>query len=425
MHHVYSFLLFFSLLAHFPFYLIRSKLVRRESLHLRERLGLTLPPQPGPGITVWLHAVSVGEVLSLQNLVRRLKQSHPDWNVYVSSLTHSGLSMAREKLGEADCIFCIPFDFRMVLRRVFRLLRPHVFILVESEFWPNLLREAAHLSQGVLLINGRVSSRSARRYSRVKGLMRKVLRPISLFQVQTPRDRESLERMGIGPERIQVCGNLKVEVQLPRLSGEDVIKQKRSLGIAPDQGLFLAGSTHKGEDEPLLKAFSAARSKRPDLRLILAPRHLDRVPEIEKLAGNLGLRTRRKTGIEEGGPWDVLILDTIGELAPLYALADAAFVGGSLIPWGGQNLLEPAFYAKPVFFGPHMDNFAHLAEIFVQNHAARVVRQDDELQRMFQMEDESGLRSMGARAQETLEALRGATGRALQAIEDLITAHGR
>ena len=418
MYHVYSFLLFFALLAHFPFYLIRSKLVRREFLHLKERIGLSLPPPPSPGKTVWLHAVSVGEVLSLQNLVRRLKQCHPDWNVYVSSLTHSGLSLAGEKLGEADCIFCIPFDFRTTLRRVFRILRPHVFVLVESEFWPNLIREAGHRSRGVLLINGRVSSRSARRYSRVKGLMQRVLRPISLFQVQTPRDRESLERIGIGPERIQVCGNLKVEVQLPRLSEEEVRNQKRSLGIAADQGVLLAGSTHRGEDEPLLKAFSAARSSRPDLRFILAPRHLDRVPEIEKLAGSLGLRTRRKTEMEEGGPWDVLVLDTIGELAPLYALADAAFVGGSLIPWGGQNLLEPAFYAKPVFFGPHMDNFAHLADIFVQNRAARVVRQEEELQRMFLMEDADELRGMGTRAWETLEALRGATDRALQAIEE-------
>jgi len=424
MHHVYSLLLFIALLAHFPFYLIRSKLLRRESLHLKERLGLSLPPQPGPGINVWLHAVSVGEVLSVQNLVRSLKQNHPDWNIYVSSLTHTGLSMAGEKLVEADCIFCMPFDFRMILRRVFRLLRPHIFILVESEFWPNLLREAGHFSRGVLLINGRVSSRSARRYNRVKGLIQKVLRPISLFQVQTPRDRDSLERMGIGTDRIQVCGNLKVEVQLPRLSGEDVKKQRLSLGITADQGLFLAGSTHRGEDEPLLKAYSAARSLRPDLRFILAPRHLDRVPEIEKLAGGLGLRTQRRTGVEDGGYWDVLILDTIGELATLYALADAAFVGGSLIRWGGQNLLEPAFYAKPVFFGPHMDNFADLAEIFVQNHAARVVRHDDELMRMFQMEDGDELRRMGARARETLESLRGATDRALGAIEDIIARGG-
>jgi 3-deoxy-D-manno-octulosonic-acid transferase len=418
MHHVYSLLLFLALLVHLPIYLIRSKLVRREPLYLRERLGLSLPPEPGPGKTVWLHAVSVGEVLSLQNLVRRVKQDHPDWNVYVSSLTHSGLCMAGEKLGAADCMFCIPFDFRMILRRVFRILRPRVFVLVESELWPNLIREAGRQTRGVLLINGRISSRSAGRYRRVKGLMQKVLRPIDLFQVQTPKDRASLEGIGIEPERIQVCGNLKVEVQLPPLSEEEVREQRLSLGITSEQSVILAGSTHKGEDTPLLGAFSAALSRRPELRFILAPRHLDRIPEIEKLAGSLGLRARRKTEIEPGEPWDVLVLDTIGELARLYALADAAFIGGSLIPWGGQNLLEPAFYAKPVFFGPHMDNFAHLAEIFMQNRAARQVSQAKELQAMFLMEDADELRRMGVRARETLEALRGATGRALKAIEE-------
>jgi 3-deoxy-D-manno-octulosonic-acid transferase len=146
------------------------------------------------------------------------------------------------------------------------------------------------------------------------------------------------------------------------------------------------------------------------------------VPEIEKLAGSLGLRSRRKTEGGEGSPWEVLILDTIGELASLYALADASFIGGSLVPWGGQNLLEPAFYGKPVFFGPHMDNFAHLAEIFVQNQAARVVRQAEELQGMFMLEDMDELRGMGGRALETLEALRGATDRAVRAIEENMAA---
>jgi 3-deoxy-D-manno-octulosonic-acid transferase len=421
MYLIYSLLLFIALLVHLPLYLVRTKLIRREPLRLKERLGFSPPPEPPAGKTVWLHAVSVGEVLSLQHLVRLLKQEHPDWNLYVSVLTHSGLRLAEEKLGAADHMFCIPFDFRSILGRYFRRLRPDVFVLVESELWPHLIREAGRQAAGVLLTNGRISPRSARRFMRLRRLMLRVLRPIDLFQVQTERDRESLAGIGIEPNRIQVCGNLKVEVQLPQLSEDEIREQRASLGIPAALSVILAGSTHRGEDEPLLTAFAAARSSRPALRLILAPRHLDRVPEVVKLAESQGLRIQHRTEAGPGDTWDVLVLDTIGELARLYALADVAFIGGSLIPWGGQNLLEPAFYAKPVFFGPHMDNFSHLAEIFVQNGAAKQVRDEQDLKAMFLMEDAEELRRMGAAARETLEALRGATECALQAIEKFMS----
>ncbi len=421
MYPIYSLLLLLALVVHLPVYMVRTRLIRKEPLHLRERLGLCLPPEPTGKASVWLHAVSVGEVLSLQHLVRRLKEKHPEWDLYVSSLTHSGLRLAEKKLGSADHIFFIPFDFKWILRRYFRRLKPGVFVLVESELWPQLIREAGLQSRGVLLINGRISPRSARRYSRLKWLMRRVLRPIDLFQVQTERDRESLEGTGIEGDRIQVCGNLKVEVQLPCFSEDEVRDQRKSLGIPADSRVILAGSTHRGEDEPLLKAFAAARSNRPGLRLILAPRHLDRGPEIVKLAENQGLNVRRKTEARPGDTWDVLVLDTIGELARLYALADAAFIGGSLIPWGGQNLLEPAFYAKPVFFGPHMDNFSHLAAIFLRNGAARQVSDAQDLEAMFRLNDPEELRRMGDAAHETLESLRGATGRALESIEDFMS----
>ncbi len=417
MYAVYSLLLLLSLMIYLPAYWIRAKFIRHEPLHLRERLGLVLPPAPGGRPVVWLHAVSVGEVLSLQNLCRRLKADHPDWAVYVSALTASGLRMARAKLSGVDAVFCIPLDFRCTVRRMFKVVRPRIFVLVESELWPNLLREAGRAAGGALVINGRISRRTAGHYQRLRWIVRRVLAPIDAFQVQTSLDRDRLCRIGIESERIHVTGNLKAEIRLPPLGPEEARSRKQALGIPASAGLVVAGSTHKGEEHLLLRAFSDARRTRPDLRLILAPRHLDRIPDILMQAEKLGLvpRRRQETGPED--TWDVLVLDTIGELAGLYGLADAAFIGGSLVARGGQNLLEPAFYAKPVFFGPHMDNFARLADIFLEACAARVILGHDDLQNMFLLQEKEEFRLMGDRAKATLESLRGATDKALCAIE--------
>jgi 3-deoxy-D-manno-octulosonic-acid transferase len=417
MYLVYSILLLAALVALLPIYWVRNRFIRRESLHLRERLGWPLPDATAWNETLWIHAVSVGEVLSLQKLLERIRSRHPDWKVLVSSLTHSGLTLAREKLPQADGVICIPLDFRWNVRRFMRAIQPRVLVLVESEIWPHLLREAGRWARSVLVINGRISARTGRRYFRVKRLMRRVLEPVDLFQVQTPADRSRLEEIGIEPERIQVCGNLKAEISLPVFGSEEVERRKRALGLAESHGVVVAGSTHRGEEEPLLRAFAAARKSRPGLRLILAPRHIDRIPEVIRLMGSQGVRACLRSGVKPEDDWDALILDTLGELAEFYALADAAFIGGSLIPWGGQNLLEPAFYAKPVFFGPHMNNFAHLVEIFLRNDAARVVKGEGELEAMFLMENRSELERMGARARKTLESLRGATEHALNAIE--------
>lgn len=422
MYVIYSFLLFIALLVHLPLHVIRSKFIRRQPLHLSERLGISISPIPEAEKTIWLHAVSVGEVLSLQNLVQRLKQIHPDWNVCVSSLTHTGLSMAREKLIQADRIFCIPFDFRAILRRYFLALKPDVFVLVESELWPNLIREAGLATQGrVLLINGRISHHSLRRYIRIKKLMQRILRPISVFQVQTARDKDHLERMGISQKKIQISGNLKVEIALENFTPEEIKQKKQALAIAVHRIVFLAGSTHKGEEELLLPAFVQAWREKPELCLILAPRHLDRIPEIMRLSRSLGLITRLRTEVKPGLEWDVLILDTIGELAPLYAVAHGAFIGGSLIPWGGQNLLEPAFYGKPICFGPHMDNFAHLASMFVEAGAALQVKGEADLLAWFLMENPDAMFNMGLQAQKILAELKGATDRAVQVITELMS----
>lgn len=424
MYILYSTCLLLALVFYIPFYFMKLKIKRGGArLNLKERLGFKVPM----GIdlkqkSIWMHAVSVGEVLSLQNLVKQLKAQHPDWGIYFSSLTATGLQMAREKLGEVDVVFCIPLDFRRIVRKFFKALQPQVFILAESEFWPNLLLEAKRHSQAVLLINGRISEKTGRRFVYLKQLVQRILKNVDLFLVQTESDKTRLLNAGIADSRIRVAGNLKAEVNLPDFPPERILELKRQLGLDPPKKVLVAGSTHKGEEEQLLSALAASRQQRADFKfaLVIAPRHLQRVPDIISLAKSFNFGVGLRTKIDPGQNWDVLILDTIGELAHFYALADAAFVGGSLVKWGGQNFLEPAFYAKPIFFGRYMHNFAYLSQIFLEANAARLIHSHEDLLAMFLSMEAEEVKEMGLTAKKTLESLQGATAATLEVIEDMM-----
>jgi 3-deoxy-D-manno-octulosonic-acid transferase len=417
---LYSILLFLSLCIYTPIYYVRFKLLKKESLYLKERLGILIPEKAPQDRALWIHAVSVGEVLSLQNLIRRIKQTHPDWAVYFSTLTNTGMRIARETLKEADCIFFVPLDFKCIVQKFFRVLSPHVFITAESEFWPNLIRIAKKETGGVLLVNGRISPRSYRRYRKIRALARRILENVDFFLVQTEEDKKKLEDIGVGEERIEAAGNLKSELDLPELSHSEIDELKKSVNLSTEKRVVVAGSIRKGEEEQIISAFSKVRKNAPNRALILAPRHPERAGEVDKVCQKYSLTARRKTGIKPGQDWDVLILDTLGELSQFYALSDVAFVGGSLIPWGGHNLLEPAFYSKPIFFGPYMDNFSFLAETFVSSGAAKIIRGEEDLWNMFLYDNDDRLLEMGKLARETLNALQGATERTLKHIERMM-----
>jgi 3-deoxy-D-manno-octulosonic-acid transferase len=416
----YSFLLFVALILYAPLYWFKVRFLKKDRLNLGQRLGRGLPKRTSSRPCVWIHAVSVGEVLSLQHLIGEAKRKHPDWEIAFSSLTGSGLRQAREKLKGADPIFFVPLDFGGPVRRVLDSLRPDLLVLAESELWPNLLKEARLRTLGILLINGRISERTYRRYLKIKGPARRVLGLVDRFLVQTPLDRDRIVGIGVDPDRVEVAGNLKTEVHLPDVDARDLAALKAEIGLASDRKVFLAGSTRKGEEERLLRSYAAARPGVPGTALIVAPRHPERAGDVERLAASFSLVCVRRTrGVPAAG-WDVLILDTIGELARFYALCDVAFVGGSLVDWGGHNFLEPAFYGKPIFFGRHMKNFAVLADTFLSKGAARAVESNEELIRMFRFEDEESLRAMGRKAAALLASLSGATERTLEAIEDAL-----
>ncbi|MBN1222063.1 MAG: 3-deoxy-D-manno-octulosonic acid transferase [Candidatus Aminicenantes bacterium] len=417
---LYSFLLFFAMLVYYPVYYIKLRIIRRESLHLKKRMGFGLQKSERKGKSLWIHAVSVGEVLSLRNLILKLREKHPDWVIRLSTLTQTGFKMAGEKLRGLDDIFYVPLDFRWSVRRFFKVLEPDLFILAESEFWPNLLRAAKKWTGGVLLINGRISPRSAGRYHKYRYFVAKILRNIDFCLVQTERDKEILENLHMDKSCIEVSGNLKTDIALPLYTDGEIESFKREMNIPSSHCVLVAGSTHKGEEERLLAAYVEAKTRRPDILLILAPRHLDRVGEVELLCVKSGLKVARRTSLGPGTSWEVLVLDTLGELTRFYAVSDISFVGGSLVSRGGQNLLEPAFYSKPVFFGPRMDNFAFFADTFVKSHGARIVESQEDLVRMFLLMDSDTLSEMGSKARGLLTSLQGATDKTIAQIESMM-----
>lgn len=417
MYWAYSIFLFLSLFYYIPVYFFKLRLRKGEKLYFKQRFGLKLPDRRTSSPSIWIHAVSVGEVLSLQNLINKFREKNPDWSVYISVLTNSGFRIASEKLSNISGVFFIPFDFTLIIKRFFKALKPDLFILAESEFWPNLLKEANKNCTAVLLINGRISERSFRWYSRMKFFVKKILANIDFFLVQTEREKTGLIDLGIPPFKISQAGNLKTEIQLPLLSSEKINRYKNKLGIPEGKKVILAGSTHRGEEIQILQSFSIAKKEYPDEVLMIAPRHPERAGEIERICNDLSLSCVRKSKNDLKPVWEVLIIDTLGELAVLYSLCDLAFIGGSLVEWGGQNILEPAFYGKPIFFGPYMNNFRDIAQIFVRSNAASIVENGAELNQIFQFLDSKSFSQMGENARRTLNSLQGATEKTLALIE--------
>jgi len=416
---IYDLVMILALAVILPSYWLRLKIRRGEPLFLKRRLGFHLPQPKGGRPFVWIHAVSVGEVLSLQSLVGALRAAHPDWELGFSVLTNMGYETARKNIREADHLFFVPFDLGFSVKRYFARLQPTLLVLAESEYWPRLLREARRRGCPVLVVNGRMSDRTFSRMRRLRPFALRLLGQVTRFLVQTPLDRDRLEKLGLAAEKIQVAGNLKCETRLPELSAASLAAFKREFGIRTGNKIIVAGSIHPGEETILLEAFRIARRQRPGLRLILAPRHPEKFSGFYETQAGKDLLVRKKSELDPATNWDVLVLDTIGELARTYAVADAAFIGGSLVPWGGQNLLEPAFYGKPVVFGPHMKNFAVLAETFELGGGAKTVRTPEEIAAYFSFADPEAMEEMGRKAKDILTSLQGATDRALQAIESL------
>jgi 3-deoxy-D-manno-octulosonic-acid transferase len=400
-----------------PFYLWKGRATGHYWRTFGARMGRLPDAVTSHRGAVWIHAVSVGEALAARSLVEPLRQALPGRAVLVSTSTAAGGAIAAQAL-PPDRLFVAPFDFPWAVASVLDGLRPSLLVLVETELWPNLIRQARRGGIPVAVVNGRISDRSFPRYRRIRGFLRHVLAQVDLYLMQGDQHAERIRALGAPPQRVRVSGNLKFDA----LGEPRVPDELASLG---DGGpLWVAGSTMLGEDQLVLRALSEVRARRPDVRLVLAPRRPERFAEVPALAEAAGFRCVKRSTLA-GAPWregEVLLLDTIGELAGVYALATVVFVGGSLVPTGGHNVLEAALWGKAIVVGPHMENFREIADTFRAESALVQIDGPDRLgpEVLALFEDESRRTELGERARVLVEKSRGARRVTVDALAGLV-----
>ncbi len=393
---------------------------------LAERWGrLSDGIDPGAMTSIWLHGVSVGEVLAARTLLPALREQYPGHPVFLSTTTETGRQVA-EGIEGLDGVFYFPVDLPGPIGRVLDQVRPMLVITVDTEIWPNLLRLCRRRGIRTVLVNGRISDRSFPRYRLARWFFRHVLGDLDLACMQSEESARRLMALGAPAPRVQVTGNLKFDALEPatgpvRRAPEGI---QRTFRLTEGRTVVVAASTHPGEDASVLDAFDEVLERDASSMLVLAPRHPERADEVLTLSSDRGHAAVRRTEL----PFDreprarVIVLDTVGELASLYELATVVFLGGSLVPHGGHNLLEPAVCARPVVFGPHMHNFAEIAELFRSNRAAVQLGAASELGPTLVrlLEDPVERASLGAAAQALVAAHRGATDRCVAAITGLV-----
>ena len=377
--------------------------------------------------SIWIHAVSVGEVLTARPLIAELRRRYPRLKLFLSTTTMTGQRLAKRDLRDIDGVFYFPFDWTFTVRRTLNLVKPRLFVMVETEIWPNLLRECRRRGVKTVVVNGRISYRSFPRYRIVRPFFRRVLADIDHFCVQGEETARRLLELGADSARVTITGSLKFDsLDLSAFEstqgrpGSGPARVLRFFRMSPNRPVIVAGSTLRGEEEAVIRAFNRVRTAGNSAMLVIAARHPERFAEVERLCRDEGLSTVRRTElpIDAEPRADAVILDTIGELAQLYQVATAVFVGGSLVAAGGHNILEPAAFGKPIVFGPHMENFAEIADTFLRNGAAVQVRseRDLETEMVALMSDPVRRARLGAAARALVDANRGAKDRTVQAI---------
>jgi 3-deoxy-D-manno-octulosonic-acid transferase len=426
MYFLWSVALTLGLISGLPYWIYEMLRHGKYRQGLGERLGrvpVRLRKQDKP--VIWVHAVSVGEVIAVTGLIEQL-QADPGKKVVVSTTTDTGQRLARQKFG-AENVFYFPFDLAFAIRPYLDFLRPELMVIAETEFWPNTLRAGKRAQAKIAVVNARISDKSLPGYARFKTLLAPVLKNVDLFLAQTEEDARRLTQIGAPVERVQVSGNLKFDSDLPEPPAivATLKVQIRREGGGP---VLVCGSTVEGEEPLILRAYSNFLVAHPRAVMVLAPRHPERFAEVAELLQQLNVPfIRRSLWNRETLAGKVLLLDSIGELAALYALADIAFVGGSLVPRGGHNILEPARYGVPIIVGNHTENFRDIVGLFASRGAVRTVGPAEFpllLLHLFEKENEQERIAMGARAAETVRSQMGATARTLQALEHLMAGGG-
>ena len=367
-----------------PMFMVRS--VREKGFVERIRQSLGFFPEHALDKVekkdcIWVHAASVGEIVATSPLIKEFRKEFPKSPILVSVVTTSGYEMANRIIKDADAIIYFPLDLPWLAGHVLRRIRPRVFLPVETELWPNFLRTARKIHVPVMMVNGRISDKSVKQYKHLHSLLRNMIGTVKLFAMQSPIDAEYIMRLGAPQELVTVTGNTKFDQTYTDVSPEEKQKIIEEMGLSKNDGIFLAGSTHRGEEEAVLQAFKAVRETHPHARLVIAPRELLRTMEVVHLCRKAGFSVTTRTKLQNEAPQgeDIVILDTIGELGKVYSIGDVVFVGGSLVPHGGHNILEPAAHGKAIIVGSHMFNFKDTYALFKNRDACLTVKNGEEL----------------------------------------------
>ena len=428
MYTVYSLLLTAGFLLALPWFLWKGRSTGKYLRTFTERMGrLPVYLNVDGDRAVWIHAVSVGEVLAARPLVPALRERLPSHRIFLSTTTMTGNAVAKKAVRGIDGLFYAPFDFPHPVRHALEVVNPSLLVLIETELWPNLIHEAHRRGTRVAVVNGRLSPRSFRRYRRARRVVGRVLSEVDLFLMQGESHAERIRALGAPPGQVQVTGNLKFDAVEPGRVPERLARLLQAAPGAPSASrpLWIAGSTVTGEEELVLQAFHRVRQRVPEARLLVAPRHPERFSAVLPLVEAAGFRCLRRSDLDPLAWQDgeVMLLDTLGELSQLYALASVVFVGGSLVPSGGHNILEPAVAGKPVIVGPHMENFQEIAEQFRADRAMLQVGSADELgdEVASLMLDDVRRLGLGERARELVGRNRGAVGRSTDALASLLS----
>jgi 3-deoxy-D-manno-octulosonic-acid transferase len=422
MYFLYSALLGLGLLASLPYWLFQMGRHGKYRAGLGTRLGRVpahLRALAGQR-TVWVHAVSVGEVLAVVGLIEELQQALPQHHVLLSTTTMTGFTLASRRLGEEN-VFYFPLDFAFAIRPYIRALKPDLVALAETEFWPNFLRLAAESGARIAVVNARISDRSLRGYRRFRRLVRRVLQNVDLFLAQTEQDRVRLMDIGARADSVEISGNLKFDFHtkaMPPL----VSTLRAALTGAGAGPVLVCGSTLQGEELALLQTFRVILAVRPRTVMILAPRHPERFENVaELLAGASHPFWRRSQWNREPLAGGVFLLDSIGELGSIYSLATIAFVGGSLVPKGGHNIIEPAQFGVPILIGPHTENFRDIVDIFARMNAVKTVDSSTLATTILELlANEPARTALGQRGLAALQSQAGATGKTVAALRALV-----
>ncbi|GBD97177.1 3-deoxy-D-manno-octulosonic acid transferase [bacterium BMS3Abin06] len=415
---LYNLISITGLVFYLPLLLLKKGPEKRRTF-IKERLGIGDYHKTD----IWVHAVSVGETLASLPFLKKLKKDFPGKKITLTTTTYTGQKIAREKFPEADRIMYMPLDTVVCVKRVVNLLKPAIFITVETELWPTLFQSLKETGSRIIILNGRISNESFRGYRKIKFIMKDILSNVDFFYMQEKIYADRIIHLGADRHKVGVMGNFKFDINLEEsvpLGWMNTIRGK----------ILLAASTHKGEEEIVLDAYDSVRNKFRDIKLILAPRHPERFSEVEEILKNRRFKYVRRTEIQNPEPgtrnpdftdFDIILLDTIGELSRVFSKAAIAFIGGSLVPAGGHNILEPAYWSRPVICGPYMDNFPIAGE-FLKMSAALEVKDSRDIAETVSalLEDNKKAAKMGQNARAIVDKNRGAVKKAIELIRGYI-----